>query len=125
MKRTALLITVALLLAACHRDGRPADVMDHGQMVAFLTEAYMLEGFYAVETQYRYDSLLPEVVAAYDDILTRQDLSRKKVEKSLKYYASHPAEYQIIHDSVLAILDAENNVDDSKSAASIVSYGLD
>lgn len=82
--------------------------MDHGQMVTFLSEAYMLEGFYAVETQYRYDSLLPEVVAAYDDILARQGLSRRKVEKSLKYYSSHPDEYQIIHDSVLAIMDSND-----------------
>lgn len=121
MNRIVLLLSALLLLSACHREGRPSNVMDHEQMVAFLTEAYMLEGFYAVETEYRYDSLLPEVVAAYDGILADQGLTRKKVERSLKYYSEHPAEYQVIHDSVLAILD-RRFADDGEEISSTVVY---
>lgn len=113
MKRLVLLLALSLVAVSCHRGGRPAGVMDHDEMVNFLSEAYMLEGFYAVETQYRYDSLLPEVVAAYDGILAEQGLTRKKVEKSLRYYSEHPAEYQEIHDSVLAILDDEELPEES------------
>lgn len=102
-----ILLPVLLLLGACRHEERPADVMSHEQMVAFLTDAYLLEGFYAVETQYRYDALTPEVLHSYDSILTVHSLTRDDVERSLDYYTRHLDEYQAIHEEVVALLEAQ------------------
>lgn len=75
-------------------------------MVAFLSEAYLLEGFYAVESQYRYDAMMPEVLRAYDDILDKHHLTREQVEHSFAYYAEHPDLYEPIQDSVLARIES-------------------
>ena len=120
MRHTPILCLAALLLlGACRHDERPADVLDAPRMVAFLTDAYLLEGFYAVETQYRYDAMSPEVLRAYDDILAAHHISREQVEHSFDYYASHPELYQPIQDSVMAILDRQNEIDTAAKAEPI------
>lgn len=106
MKKILFLLVAVALLISCRSGGRPAGVLDAPQMVDFLSEAYLLEGFYAVESQYRYDSMRPEVLRAYDDILAKHHLSREQVEKSFKYYAEHPDLYEPIQDSVLARIES-------------------
>ena len=106
-KIIVLMLPALLLLGACRHEGRPADVMTHEQMVAFLADAYLLEGFYAVETQYRYDALSPEVLHSYDSILAVHSLTREDVERSLDYYTRHLDEYQAIHEEVVALLEAQ------------------
>lgn len=110
MKKIVLLLLPLLLtVAACRHEGRPADVMTHEQMVAFLSDAYLLEGFYAIETQYRYDALTPEVLHSYDSILSVHNLTRDAVERSLDYYTRHLDEYQTIHEEVVTRLEAERD----------------
>lgn len=105
----ALLST--LFLAACRHQERPADVLDAPRMVAFLSDAYLLEGFYAVETQYRYDAMTPEVLRAYDDILDAHGITREQVELSFNYYSEHPELYEAIQDSVLAVIERQSEAD--------------
>ena len=104
-----LCLAALLLLSACRHNERPADVLDAPQMVAFLSDAYLLEGFYAVETQYRYDAMSPEVLRAYDDILKAHHISREQVEHSFDYYSQHLDTYAAIHDSVVLRLEAEGS----------------
>ena len=113
MRKIVLPLMVLALLAACHRGGRPEGVLDAPQMVGFLADAYLLEGFYAVETQYRYDALPAEVLSAYDDILRKHHLTREQVEQSFAYYAEHPELYAPIQDSVLARIEREASADTS------------
>ena len=105
MKKIPILVAALLLVAACRSEQRPADVLAPQAMAAVLADAYMLEGFYAVETGYRYDTMLPEVLAAYDDILARHHTTREAVEHSLEYYSTHPDQYKPVQDSVLTLLD--------------------
>lgn len=112
-----LCLAALLLLSACRHNERPTDVLDAPQMVAFLSDAYLLEGFYAVETQYRYDAMSPEVLRAYDDILKAHHISREQVEHSFDYYASHPELYRPIQDSVLSILERQSEADTAAKAA--------
>ena len=105
MKRFVFLLAVVALLASCRGGERPADVLGAPQMVDFLSDAYLLEGFYAVETQYRYDALPAEVLRAYDDILAKHHLTREQVEHSFAYYSEHPELYAPIQDSVLARIE--------------------
>lgn len=106
--RCVVAVVAAILVAACGGEKAPADLIPADRMVDFLTDAYLLEGFYAVESEYRYDALTPDVVRAYDDILMRHGLNRKQVERSFEYYSAHPDLYQPIHDSVLVRLDARS-----------------
>ena len=106
--RCVVAVVAAILVASCGGEKAPADLIPADRMVDFLTDAYLLEGFYAVESEYRYDALTPDVVRAYDDILMRHGLNRKQVERSFEYYSAHPDLYQPIHDSVLVRLDARS-----------------
>lgn len=94
-----------LLLVACNPSRRPDDVMAPEAMAAFLEEAYLLEGFYAVETQNSYDAMLPEVLEAYNALLAKHGVDKADVERSFDYYARHPEQYLPIQDSVIARLD--------------------
>ena len=105
------------LLVSCHHDERPADVLDAPQMVDFLSDAYLLEGFYAIETQYRYDAMSAEVLRAYDDILDKHHVTREQVEHSFAYYAEHPDLYAPIQDSVLARIEQVTATDTVVAAA--------
>ena len=105
-KKILPLLAAALLLAGCHRGGIPADVLTEQQMVDFLADAYLLEGFYAIETQYRYDVVTPDVLRQYDSILAVHHLTRDEVERSLDYYTQHLDRYQAIQDSVVSRLEA-------------------
>lgn len=103
MKRILLFsLFTASLFCGCHRASLPEGVLNHDQMVDFLCEAYRLEAFYAVETRYNYDTLSPEWLRAYDDILQSQGITRAQVDTSLTYYARHPEPYSAIQQDVLA-----------------------
>lgn len=100
------MLLAGTLLTACHSNQKPEDILDHQQMVDFLTEACLIEGYCAIETRYNFDSLTPEMVYAYDEILAEQGISREQVEASLAYYAKHPEEYLTIHEDVAATLNS-------------------
>ncbi|MBQ8703550.1 MAG: DUF4296 domain-containing protein [Bacteroidales bacterium] len=106
MKKTALLLPLLLLVAACHRNPLPDGVLDHGQMTAFLADAYLQEGIYAVGTRYRYDTMPDRLYQGYDSILEAHGITRRQVELSLDYYSHHLDAYQAIQDSVVARLEA-------------------
>ena len=125
MKKIPILVAALLLVAACRSEQRPADVLAPQAMAAVLADAYMLEGFYAVETGYRYDSMLPEVLAAYDDILARYHTTREAVELSLEYYSTHPDQYKPVQDSVLALLDRSAAPADSLPATALSDIDLE
>ena len=125
MKKIPILVAALLLVAACRSEQRPPDVLAPQAMAAMLADAYMLEGFYAVETGYRYDSMLPEVLAAYDDILARHHTTREAVELSLEYYSTHPDQYKPVQDSVLALLDRSAAPADSLPATALSDIDLE
>ena len=110
MKKIAvLLFPLMFVFAACHHTTLPSGVMNHGQMVDFLADAYLLEGFYAVETQYRYDVMPTQVARSYDSILDLHGLTRDDVEHSIDFYSRHLDEYEAIHNEVVARLEAERD----------------
>jgi len=108
-KIVALLLPLMLALVSCHHTALPSGVMDHEQMVGFLADAYRLEGFYAVETQYRYDVMPTQVARSYDSILDLHGLTRDDVEHSIDFYSRHLDEYEAIHNEVVARLEAERD----------------
>ncbi len=108
MRKTILPLGFAImLLAACSSNRLPDGILDQQQMTTFLREAYLLEGYCAIETRYNFDSLTPDMIYAYDDILAAQGITREQVEASLTYYANHPEEYSAIHEAVAASLETQ------------------
>lgn len=103
----AALFIVAALASGCHGDKRPSDVMDEETMAQFLQEAYLLEGFYGIETSFQYDTLYPEILASYDSLLSGYGLTREDFERNIDWYTRHPHIYQRIHDTVLARFDRQ------------------
>lgn len=105
MKKLLPLFALLLLFAACRHEGQSAEVLDQERMTAFLCDAYLLEGYNAVETHYRFDSVSVESLRGYDSILDLHGLTREQVEQSLDYYTAHLDLYQAINDSVVARLE--------------------
>ena len=108
MRKFFLFVLVAAaLLGGCKRNAMPEGVLTADRMADFLSEAYLLEGFYAIESGYAYDEVSPEVLRAYDDILKRQHITREQVEASFAYYAEHPDEYIPVLDTVIARIESD------------------
>ena len=76
-------------------------------MVALLTDAYQLEGFYAVERGM--DSLItdPVILATYDSIFNKHGVTRQQFDESMYYYMCHADKYEKIHKAVVENLDAK------------------
>ena len=106
MKKCSFFLLAALLaLSACRHDEVPPGVLGHDQMVAFLGEAYLLEGQYAVATRYAYDSVPDGLAGAYDALLDSLGFTRAQVDSSLTFYAAHAERYEAIQEEVLARLN--------------------
>ncbi|MBQ9546142.1 MAG: DUF4296 domain-containing protein [Bacteroidales bacterium] len=102
-----IFIIACLLTLATACDRLPFGVMSKEQMVDFLSEAYLIESFYAIETNHNYDKLKPEIVNSYRELLKRQGLTERQFERSINYYMRHPEEYKEIHQQVVDRLDSQ------------------
>ena len=121
MDKKILPLSLALVLTfavGCGGKKLPEGVLGHDQMVDFLTDAYLLEGYYAVETNYTFDTIAPEFARAYDDLLEYHGISRDEVEASLDYYSRHPEPYNAICKEVEARIDEKTT--ESKSSNPVV-----
>jgi len=79
--------------------------MDEPTLVNFFEEALIIEGYYAVETVFRYDTLQPQMIASYDSLFAKYGITREIFDTTILWYAHHPEIYQRVHDSVLARLE--------------------
>ena len=114
MKRLSPLLLCLLLLSvtACKHDQRPKDIINvesdkafDDTMVDVLTDLYLIDGVYAAESQYRFDTPSPEVVGAIDAVLEKHHITREQLEKCFDYYSEHPDEYKAIQEQVAARID--------------------
>lgn len=102
MKRLAIPLLFLLLLgvSACHRTQQTDGVIDPETMVNIQTDLYLIEGYYAVKSQYSFDTVPPEVADAIDAVLKEHHVSREQMEKSFDYYSQHPDEYKTIQEQI-------------------------
>lgn len=116
MKHILTLLAAVLLMVSCGGKKLPEGVLAHDSMVPLLVDVYLLEAYYAVETNYNYDSLSPEMMRAYDDVLARHGVTLDDFETSLAYYSEHPELYSAINREVAARLEtkAEKNAEETK-----------
>lgn len=109
LRYTALtfILLATVCLSACRPKSVPPDVMDEQRMASFMQEAYLIEGYFAVETGFMYDTLRPEMIAAYDSLLSANGITREEFEHSMDWYTHHPEFFKRVHDTVLARFDRE------------------
>lgn len=106
MKNIARITIFALfgleLLSCSHK---PKNLIDDAAMTALLTDAYQLEGFYAVERGM--DSVItdPVIVATYDSIFKKHGVTREQFDESMAYYMRHSDKFEVIHKRVVERLD--------------------
>ncbi len=107
MKIHALLILslAALLLAACNKNRIPDEVMQPDVMVEFLSEAYLIESFYAIESNFQYQEVSPQIQASYDSLLNRYGVTEEKFARSVEYYTQHPELFDTIHARAIRRLE--------------------
>ena len=109
----SIVLLFSAVVAGCSRNPVPSDIMSEDVMVSFLEQAYLLEGFYAVETGYQYDTLHPEMLASYDSLLSSYSITRDDFERSVNWYSRHSDIYERVHDSVLARIDRTMAAEDA------------
>lgn len=99
----AVLILATLMLASCSR--KPKNLIKDEAMTALLTDAYLLEGFYAVERGM--DSVItdPVIIATYDSLFSKHGVTREQFDESMAYYMRHSDKYAAIHKKVVENLD--------------------
>jgi hypothetical protein len=106
-RAVALLSFAVLLLAGCHRTHIPSDVIQPDTMAHFLSDAYLIDGFYAVESDFQYKEVKPQIQASYDSLLTKYHITADDFNRSIDYYTQHPDIFDTIHAHALRRLDKE------------------
>ena len=105
---SVFLLAVVPFFSSCGSEPLPKPpVLEEARFVDFLADAYLLEGFYALESHYRFDTLQPEMIASYDTLLSTYGITREYFEHSMEWYSRHPEIFQRVHDTVLARFDRE------------------
>ena len=111
MKHFQRLSLLGVLLMACcmvscyHKDSLPEGVIDDSTMVEILTQAYMIEGFYAIESGFRYANMSKETDQSYQKLLDSFHVSRADFDSSICYYSRHKELDESIHQRVLENLE--------------------
>lgn len=105
MKKFVPFLLSLLLATACVDHSAPKGVMDEPTMAQFLSEAYMLEAYYAIECGYDFEQMEPQIAKSYKSLLDKYNLSEGDFEKSIAYYFEHDDVYARILDSATALIE--------------------
>ena len=108
MKRIQIILAilaVATLIVACSH--KPQNLIGESEMVSLLTDAYQLEGFYAIEHGIDAGNTDSAVVASYDALFNVHGVSREQFDLSMDYYMRHYDKYEKIHKKVIENLEDE------------------
>lgn len=107
MKKLCLFFFL-LLLNACSENKLPAGILPLDQMSQLVEEITIIETHYqskfGVPNQYK--KALDQSV---DKTLQKAGCTRAKFEKSLRYYAAHPADQKALNDALLTSMSRKVN----------------
>lgn len=103
-----LLLSCLLFLSSC--DIRPWSVLNRQEMADVLFDIHLAESIFQV---YKPGYTKEEKQKVFDNIFAKYDISKETFDNSLKWYASHPDEFQLVYRSVLdKTNDFQEKVDD-------------
>jgi hypothetical protein len=102
-KYITLFFSVSLFLFSCKGDKAPDGIIEHKKMTSLLTEVHLIDGRMSGIFQSP-DSLTKYGSVRYDALFKRYGTDSVVFNKSLKYYASQPAEMAKMYDDILVDL---------------------
>lgn len=99
------LVASTLSFCSCKSESKPQEpVMDEASFASFLEEAFLLEGYYSLETHYRFDTLQPQMIASYDTLMAKYGITHDDLDTTIHWYVRHPDIYLRVQESVMARL---------------------
>ena len=104
-----LMLSVVPCFTSCKSEPQPEPpVLEEARFVDLLTDAYLLEGFYAFQSNYHFDTLKPEMIASYDSLLAQHGISQAIFDSTVLWYTRHPDIFARVQDSVMQRLTPED-----------------
>ena len=98
---------ILLLTAGCKpQDNRPPNILDEDRYVALLTDLFLAEGYFAIESGYSYRTMDTALAGCYDTLLALHGVTLGQLDSTATYYIQHRESNQRIYDRVLENLNA-------------------
>ncbi len=99
-KYITLFFSVSLFLSACKGGKATEGIIKHDRMVSLLTEVHIIDGsMYSVKQDP--DSLYKYGTGKYMALFKKYHTDSVQFKKSFSYYATQPAELQVMYDQIL------------------------
>lgn len=110
----AIIVCATTALVSCKHETQPKNLVDTATMVAFLTEAHIIESYGEVTIPSKKDSAILVQKGAIDSLLDKYNMTVADYDSSLNYYMEHPKQMENIYRRVTENLKAmkssyENN----------------
>jgi len=109
MKHRAVVITILTLtlMSACRpKQEVPSYVIEKGVLTDMLTEAHLMESYYLVMSDHRYDSVRHDVRMSYDTLFAKYHTTQEDFDSTMAYYASQEGVLAEIFEQVERNLNA-------------------
>ncbi|KWW29701.1 MAG: hypothetical protein AUK63_1301 [bacterium P3] len=104
MKRKSLIGGILLLLmavAGCHHNEQlPQGVLSVSEYADLLTDLYLAEGYFAVESDYQYKKLGADMAGTYDTLLAQHHVTPEILETTSIYYLKNRVLYKEVYELV-------------------------
>lgn len=100
-------IVMISVMGGCKHKSTESAPIDEPTMINLLHDAYLIEGYYTVETGYRFDTLHAQMAASYDSLFAQYNISKSDFDTCIAWYVRHYEAYQRVVDSVSARLTRE------------------
>ncbi len=110
--RSSLILAVAVLtlLSGCRQKAaQPEGVMDSATYVAFLTDAYLIEGYQQAVVSHNLDTLPASVDDLYSELYDRYHVTPAEYDSTVAYYVRHPHLHEAVYARVLDNLKARQH----------------
>jgi hypothetical protein len=106
--KTFSLIFFLLFMYACSQNKMPTGILPLDEMSSLVEEITIIETYYqskfGVPSQYK-----KALDASVNKTLRKANCTRAKFEKSLRYYAAHPAHQKALNEALLTSMSRKVN----------------
>ena len=97
----SLALTALFVSVACsHHEHLPDGIMDSATMTDFLTDAYLVEGYYNTVSFSDRDSLTLQLKNVYNSLYDKYHITPELYDSSLNYYTHNPKLFEDIYRRV-------------------------
>lgn len=113
MKRTYILLLLALLMAGCKTVVEEKPPMDDTTMVNFLIEAHLMENYYNININHHTTASDSLKRATYEALFDKFHIQKEDFEQSMDFYTHHEQQleeiYMKVRDSLNVLYDQYDN----------------